>query len=338
MCSTSSKGRGQGDGFGRSLAGVGDLDGDGSADFAVAAQRVQVSDEVCTESGYVRVHSGRTGNLLHRLSSVVPDDSFGGCVAGGGDIDGDGAGDVIVGSGNVFSECSTAHVFSGRTGELLADISAGPGCLSVAIGPDQDGDGRAEALSGEALPFLTRSGTVGIRVGGERQVARIESSFPDCEHPVWTLSSGGDADGDGVPDLLVGRIHCGVDVFSGRTRKLLYSVSYWSGRLSGAASSLDWIGDVDGDVCSDFVVAANVAEWGEPKTSPKGFVKVYSGRTGLNLSTNQAAAKGVDACRAGDVDRDGIPDLAVYGVRDDTVRVISGCDSSIVWEVCGLRR
>ena len=74
--------------FGHAVSGVGDIDGDGSWDFAVADP----------EAGTASLYSGADGALLRELHGDEAGDRFGEAVAGAGDVNGDGVPDVVVGS------------------------------------------------------------------------------------------------------------------------------------------------------------------------------------------------------------------------------------------------
>jgi hypothetical protein len=140
--------------FGQAVANVGDLDGDGVDDFAVAAPSASPSG--MQDAGSVFVYSGASGQLLYRWDGPESFGAFGSAVAGGGDVDGDGVPDVIVGapgsSPGGVSVAGSAFVFSGATGELLLrwDGMEREGTLgqSVAILGDLTGDGRAEVAIG----------------------------------------------------------------------------------------------------------------------------------------------------------------------------------------------
>src|SRR5206468_13125838 len=81
--------------LGGSVAGVGDVDGDGRADFA--ASGAAVTDTMGTTAGSVYVYSGRTGSLLYNLFGSAALESFGTSITSLGDVDGDGRPDILVG-------------------------------------------------------------------------------------------------------------------------------------------------------------------------------------------------------------------------------------------------
>lgn len=130
--------------LGVSIAFAGDVDRDGTPDYAVADDG----------AGAVWVHSGATGAILLR-SNGPPSVEFGIGLSGGRDLDGDEVPDLLI------TERRTAllHVVSGATGEKFLLIGGGsgpdrPGFRACPLG-DADRDGRLEfAWSGaeSALP------------------------------------------------------------------------------------------------------------------------------------------------------------------------------------------
>ena len=86
--------------FGASVAGVGDVNGDGIADVAIGAPRV--GDQTTTAGGLVRVYYGsRTGLGNPPAFSVTESQTnafLGRSAAGAGDVNGDGLGDIIAGA------------------------------------------------------------------------------------------------------------------------------------------------------------------------------------------------------------------------------------------------
>jgi hypothetical protein len=86
-----------GDNFGAQVVGVGDVDGDGRADFAVTATNGDGSE--ASLSGTVTVFRGGTGGqVLRVLGGEQALDKFGASVTGGCDLDGDGHPDLVIGA------------------------------------------------------------------------------------------------------------------------------------------------------------------------------------------------------------------------------------------------
>jgi hypothetical protein len=92
------------DSLGRALAPLGDLDGDGCDEFAVGAYREANSGR--TGAGVVRVFRGFGGPNCPAAPQFVAftagaaNENAGIALAGGGDLDGDGLGDLVVGAPN----------------------------------------------------------------------------------------------------------------------------------------------------------------------------------------------------------------------------------------------
>jgi len=101
--------------FGASLAGVGDADGDGIPDFAVAGFR-NSSPGGLGDSGRVCLYSGAAGTVLCRFDGETGGDQLGISVCGAGDVNGDGRFDLIAGAhlvdeGNTGYNTGRAYVF-----------------------------------------------------------------------------------------------------------------------------------------------------------------------------------------------------------------------------------
>jgi hypothetical protein len=108
--------------FGYSVAGLGDLDGDGRGEFIVGAP-----DDSTLEyrAGAAYIFSGQFGTLLKSLYGDEPDDPwnffelYGWSVADAGDVNADGTRDLIIGSYGDSNQSHLlglggAHIYSGR--------------------------------------------------------------------------------------------------------------------------------------------------------------------------------------------------------------------------------
>jgi hypothetical protein len=86
--------------FGASVAGVGDVNGDGFADIAIGAPRI--GDQGAANEGLVRVYYGGRNGVASSAALAAtknqPNAFLGGCVAGAGDVNGDGVSDVLAGA------------------------------------------------------------------------------------------------------------------------------------------------------------------------------------------------------------------------------------------------
>lgn len=184
-------------GWGRSFCALGDLDGDGADEFAVAAPWADRG--IWHRTGSVTVYRGRTGEELWTVSSLDQYSEFGHQIEPAGDVDGDGAPDLLVAQPDVFP-IGAIHLLSGRDGRLLASFQADgrsdDWALEIATGADLNGDGHAEILVGalEDDVFSTGPGRLDIlswdplvesdtllasnSAGGSLQ---LDVDFPDSE-------------------------------------------------------------------------------------------------------------------------------------------------------------
>lgn len=90
------RGRLRGDAFGHTLGVIGDVDGDGVADWAVGAPNAQHRPSGYHDVGRVDVFSGASGRLLTSIWGPREGATFGYAIAPVGDVDGDGHTDVLI--------------------------------------------------------------------------------------------------------------------------------------------------------------------------------------------------------------------------------------------------
>jgi len=88
------EGEGANDAFGRSVAGPGDMNGDGVPDIVVGAFHADTGSIL--DTGRIYVYSGANGAELYRLNGFGWYDYLGNSVSGADDVNGDGNADVIV--------------------------------------------------------------------------------------------------------------------------------------------------------------------------------------------------------------------------------------------------
>lgn len=255
---------------GTSVAGVGDIDGDGRSDFAVSGSAI---DSVGARRGSVYVYSGRTGSAVLNLFGTDTNEGFGSSIASLGDIDGDGWPDLLVGAPDAVcgTRVGAAYLFSGATGSLLYPRICGPGeesgfGTSVAMVPDRDADGHRDFLVGAPSVFSLAGGSVTL-FSGASGTPIVSLNGASLERFGASLADAGDFDGDGLHEIAVGvprgsprnpmPIPFGgtANLYSGANDSLLTIVSGWFdyGHLGAAVAG---VGDVNGDSRDDFLVGS----------------------------------------------------------------------------------
>jgi hypothetical protein len=322
--------------FGSAVAGVGDVNGDGFPDMAAGAPTAAPAG--LGNAGQVKVFSGSNGLLLFVLNGASIGARFGSSVSGGGDVNGDGVSDLVVGAPEAGAGAGEARVFSGTNGALLWALAGTTGTAelfgtSAAIVGDVNGDGHADFLVGapDASPGgVSTAGEARLFSGLSGALLSVFSGITVVYRMGWSVAGAGDTDGDGVPDLIVGSYSADeASVYSGATGSLLYALQGTGGFGSAVAGG----GDFDGDGRAEIIVGAPSAAPGG-STGP-GQVRVFSGATGSVLLTlnapNSVSTFGSAVGGAGDVNADGVPDVVVGapgatvgGTQVGKVRVLSG--------------
>jgi hypothetical protein len=312
------------DRFGGALAALGDVDGDGIGDLAAGApadddggrDRGAVWILFANADGTVRGQqkiSGLSGGFLGALSNF---DRFGVALAALGDLDGD-------------------------------------GIEELAVGAEQDDDGGSDRGAVWVL-FLDADGTV----RAERKISQGSSGFAgplgDDDHFGRSLARVGDLDGDGRSELAVGAY---LDDDGGPNRGAAWilfleadasvraqvKLSAAQGGLAGPlldgdrfGAALAALGDLAGDGTVELAVGADQDDEG---AQAAGAVWILSlGPDGrvvaqmrLGASAGLALADfdrlGSSLAAVGDVDGDGVCDLAAGATGDDD----GGLNRGAVW-------
>lgn len=194
--------------FGSSVCGLGDLDGDGHAEFAAGAPS---APGLSAPSGFVRVHSGASGAVLWSSSGLAPRDAFGISIDALDDVDGDGARDLLVGAQQVPAlGPGYVRVLDGRTGALVLHLAGDPATRSFGacvrgIG-DVDYDGRGDFAVGAPERFVAggAAGSVGVYSGASAALLFERTGSAPNQRLGSALAGGRDVDGNRSPDLLAG--------------------------------------------------------------------------------------------------------------------------------------
>ncbi len=274
--------------FGRAVALVEDVNGDGLAEVAVGAP---FSDAGGLNAGRVTLHCGATGEEL--WSAVGGGfDQFGFALCGAGDLNADGCGDLWVGApfedAGAFNS-GALHLLSGRDGARLwtvgGDEVGGQFGFDVARAGDVDGDGLLDVIA--AAPGSDAggldSGAAEVRSGVDGSLVFGIAGEGPSEY-LSAVAGVGDVDGDGRGDVAVGAAGAGkgeagrVRVFSGSGSGLLQAFE-GEGAHDWMGASLEGLGDVDGDGVPDLGAGAPVHD---DDVDRPGQVRVHSiARLGL---------------------------------------------------------
>jgi hypothetical protein len=318
-----------GDQLGKSVAGVGDVDGDGWSDFALGAP---YADSNGVDSGSVKVISGRTGLVLFTFKGAVAGDRLGESVAGAGDVNLDGHADIIAGAplnDQNGSNAGMARVYSGATGQVLFTFygdQAGDwfGASVDGVG-DFNNDGWPDVIVGAPYGKSAVAGNVGearVFSGHDGSVLRTFNATTGVTALGTTVSGAGDVDQDGWDDVIIGAPQFTNGSINDTGRAFVYSgktgaqIWAWTGATSGEnfATCVDGGRDVNNDGWPDLVVGDPFADYNGGNS---GSVYVFSGKTGAQLyrfNGNNSDELGRSCALAGDVDGDGWADI-IGGAR-----------------------
>lgn len=334
------------DRLGRGVAAVGDVNGDGCAGLLVGASTAAGTGRaylVCTPpGGRVDVEAAATATF----AGVDANSYLGASLAGGDDLDGDGLPDVAIGADGAGE--GAVYVLAGPfAGEVSPDAAfltvvgdGGESLSNVASVGDVTGDGAPDlALAGDGATGAPRyAGVVSVVSGGAGPSGRVEASDLDvrivgsgyAEYAGDSLSRGGDLDGDGVDDLVVGGAGVGGSAHEGGVAWILPGPLAGTMSLADVAITVDGtgygggvsmhaagVGDLDGDGYRDVGIGL---PW---PGAYAGSVFVVHGPPGDVVDVDDAATRfdgswaggqhGYAALpmEVGDLNADGTPDLAV---------------------------
>jgi len=350
------------DNLGYSVAGAGDVNGDGKADFIVGAPYTSLDGVSSAGSAYI--YSGATGTVLYHKKGATDDDNLGWSVAGAGDVNGDSKADFIVGApfadpGGAIG-AGSSFVYSGTTGALLYQIDGDTASLSgisVAGAGDVNGDGKDDFIIGAPIDSpggLANAGSAFVFSGATGDTLYRKDGSAAGDFLGFFVAGAGDVNGDGKADFLIGapyaspggRTNAGsAYVYSGAGGALLYQKD---GVAAGDLLGLSVAGaqDINGDGTADFVIGAPFASPGVLTNAGSAFV--YSGATGALLYQKDGALDldqlGTSVAGAGDVNGDGKADFFIGAPYADSGSLVdagaaylySGADGFLLFEKEGL--
>jgi hypothetical protein len=198
--------------LGQFMREVSDLNGDGKRELLVAAHWYDYDPDptVWQMAGRAYVLDGSDGSIIRAHDDPDPCDGdyFGVGQGGIGDQDGDGVEDYAFGEAGV----GILRMFSGSSGSFIDQIDSpddetgyyfGFGFQIVKVG-DNDGDGLDDfwvsSPDGGSVYLMNSSGAVLAQVDDPNLVAvGTVGGFG------WSMSATGDLNGDGKPELIVGK-------------------------------------------------------------------------------------------------------------------------------------
>ncbi|WP_437592592.1 FG-GAP-like repeat-containing protein [Sorangium sp. So ce1000] len=192
------------------VASAGDVNGDGFSDVIVS---FQPRDSLGIQA--VGLYFGGTGLGPDavpdvELAAPMEDSNFGSAIAAAGDVNGDGFGDVIIGSNGL----SRSYIYLGAPDGLepvpfltLEGKERTNFGLAVASAGDMNGDGFGDVAvgtsdySGDPGTVYIYMGGAGAMLNGAADVAFHRPANGDGFGPI--LGSSGDVNGDGFSDLTI---------------------------------------------------------------------------------------------------------------------------------------
>lgn len=303
---------------------IGDVNGDGFNDFAVAqAGYDATASGVTDDHGRVMIYSGNNGALLDTITGTTLE-KFGTDIATVGDVNNDGNGDFIVASG---VGQATLVQWDGTSFDDSVDITVSGTDLQVGGLGDYDGDGKSDAFISFVTSGDTTKGAVNIYygsggfTGGDVNIGNIDHGGTE-DIPVTSI---GEFSANGVLGLTdIAIAERGTDTLhivrgdSGSGNVAAVSqieIHVDNGEMAGGGSVGDFNGDgwddialitQDGSRTSVFVVYGGLGD-GNYNLSD-----LYANGQAFKIKYNSAnSADDFTISSVGDVNGDGFDDFAI---------------------------
>lgn len=345
-----------------SLAGAGDVNGDGFSDFLVGASGY---DNGNTNEGRVYLFLGSSGTISTTPARTYEGNEdnarFGASVGTAGDVNGDGFADFVIGA----TGAAAGGVARGKVQLYLGSGSSPPSSPTFTYNGTQDsgafgaqaitaGDVNGDGFSDLVISATSHDGNV---TDGGAVFLYYGAAAPPQTNPHWGVSGQNDGDlygtavqivgdinADGFDDALVSAPSEGVPtvrdgvvyLYKGSEAGLqatsafsFHSPSMQSGK--GWGSRLARAGDVNADGFDDFLIA----DYTDPLVDGTGTVQLFKGGSGTPLVLKTWAGEPNEflgqSMASGDFDGDGFFDVVLPGfayagdfVDGGRVRVLNG--------------
>lgn len=335
--------------FAVSVAGAGDVNGDGYADIMVGAP---LFDNGQIDEGRVFIYHGKSHNVPNTtadrtLESNLANVYFGNALASAGDVNADGYDDIIIASVKYNSFQGRVYGYYGSATGIgtISDWGIIPSATGARFGEsvsgagDLNGDGYADIIIGAPYyPNGNAAGRAYVYYGSAAGLTTSNNWKFICEQDGAYLgisvAGAGDVNRDGYSDVIIGA--SGYD--NGETNEGRVYVFY--GSYNGVRSASPWImesnqeaaffgqsvsaaGDTNGDGFSDVIIGApyydngNIDE-GVAFVYPGGPIGLFNVPIALLDAANQDGAWfGYSVAGAGDVNGDGFSDVIVGAYKRD---------------------
>jgi len=322
--------------FGSSVAGIGDINGDGVPDLAVGSETAEGFN------GTVQVISGADPEKTIFTATGATFSALGITVAGLGDVNADGVPDYAAGEPGIqgFSNEGLVKVFSGADGSILYQVSGEVQVMGgvIANAGDVNGDGVDDLITG--VPSNAIGGPFPVRlfsgVDGT-QLAELSGVFSFGQ----SVGSIGDVTADGRAEFIIatpipppeddpngpiiGRVGVYTLLDDGSPEMLFEVVGEQPEVEPGEGPTRDFFGasvagpgDLDGDGTPDLLVSAPTDDE-QTHSDNNGILFAFSGADGTELfriigSRRQTLGSAIGT--ADDLNADGIPDFFATGRFD----------------------
>ena len=348
-----------GDEAGAAVSLRGDLDDDGFAELVVGAPG---ASEVAVFSGQASPSGSVAWADAGTTARGAAGTRLGAALDAGGDVDGDGVDDLLIGApgadeawlilggalGGVITQSDVDVILS-------AESSGDEAGAAVALVGDMNGDGYGELAVGapSSSRVTTGAGAVYVVLGG---ASLADSDLGAAYSRIGgvtandalgsAIASLGDADGDGLDDLGVGAPGRDSGATDGGALYVVRSSALPGGDArastqvtvlgdsasASAGASLIGLGDLNGDGLSDILLGGPLAASGEgaawlvkSKSSAGAWPTRTSAADGLLTGPSGGGLGwGLAAVNLGD---DGVPDLALGAPDADVVYVLDGAEA-----------